>query len=139
MAAFNDLLDLVSTIGGPPAPFYLFLHLVTTDLFDAISCFAAFIVVAFVLIRDKFFAVGDGDLIVVWMDFVKGQESVTVAAILHECGLQGWFYPGDFRQVDVAFELFFGSRFVVKIFESVAVHDHHPSFFRMGSVDKHSF
>ena len=47
-------------------------------------------------------AVGDRDLIVVGMDLAEGEETVAVAAIVDEGGLQGRLYPGDFGQIDVA-------------------------------------
>lgn len=40
------------------------------------------------LLRDQSFAVGDGDLIVVGVNFTEGQEPVTVPAVIDESGLQ---------------------------------------------------
>jgi hypothetical protein len=65
-------------------------------------------------------AVGDWDLVVVGMDFGERQETVTVAAVFDECGLQRRFDPGDFRQVYVAFKLRPRCRFVVELFDSLA-------------------
>ena len=45
-----------------------------------------FVVVLFV--AQQRFAVGDRDLIVVGVDFREGEETVSVAAILDECGLE---------------------------------------------------
>ncbi len=58
------------------------------------------------LLGEQGHAVGDGDLIVVRVDFAKGQETVAVAAEIHEGGLKGRLYPRDFREVDVALQLF---------------------------------
>ena len=37
--------------------------------------------------------VGDGDLVVVGVNFTEGEETVTVSAIFDECCLKGWFDP----------------------------------------------
>ena len=54
------------------------------------------------LLLEQGLPVGKRDLIVVRMDFGKGQEAVPVAAIFDESGLQRRFDPGDLREVDVA-------------------------------------
>jgi hypothetical protein len=54
------------------------------------------------------FAVGDRDLVVVGMDFAEREKTVAIAAVIDESGLQRRLYPDDFRQVDVAFDLFLG-------------------------------
>ncbi len=46
--------------------------------------------------------VGDRDLVVVGMDFRKRQESVAVAAVVDEGGLQRGLDAGDLRQIDIA-------------------------------------
>ncbi len=49
--------------------------------------------------------VGDGDLVIVGMDFAEGQEAMAVAAILDERGLQGRLHPRHAGEVDISFEL----------------------------------
>jgi hypothetical protein len=39
------------------------------------------------------------------VDFAEGQETVPVAAVFNEGGLQAWFDPDDLGEVDVALEL----------------------------------
>jgi hypothetical protein len=56
---------------------------------------------------DQALAVGDGDLIIVGVDFAEGQEPVTVPAVIDKRRLKRWLYPDDFGQVDIAFDLFF--------------------------------
>ena len=46
------------------------------------------------------------DLIVVGMDFAKGQKAVAVAAIVHKRRLQRRFDPGYLCQIDVSAKLF---------------------------------
>ena len=83
--------------------------------------------------------VGDGDLIVVGMDFAKGEEAVAVAAEFDERGLEGGLYPGDFRQVDIALDVFLVGAFEVEFFKSVAACDDHPGFLQVRRIDQHAF
>ncbi len=50
-----------------------------------------------VVLGNQRLPVFNGNLIVVGMNFAKGEESVTVAAVIDKGRLQGWFNPGDFR------------------------------------------
>ena len=43
-----------------------------------------------------------GDLVIVWMDFGKGQEAVAVAPVIDEGCLQRGFYARNFGEVDIA-------------------------------------
>ena len=65
---------------------------------------------------DQALPVGDGDLVVVGMDFAEGEEAVAVAAILDEGRLQAGLYPDDLGEVDVALELPLGRCLDVEIF-----------------------
>ena len=51
--------------------------------------------------------VGDGNLVVVGMDFAERQETVAIAAIFDEGGLERRFDARHARQIDVSFELLF--------------------------------
>ena len=46
--------------------------------------------------------VGDGDLVVIRVDFREGQKTVTVSAVIHKSCLQRGFNPRDFCQIDIA-------------------------------------
>ena len=48
------------------------------------------------LLGDQRLAVGNGDLIIVGMNFAERQEAVPVAAVFDERRLQGRFNPGHF-------------------------------------------
>ena len=67
------------------------------------------------LLLDQALPVGNGDLIVVRMDFAEGEEAVPVAAILDERGLQAWLYPHHLGEVDVPLELTLGRRLDIEI------------------------
>lgn len=54
---------------------------------------------------DQRLPIGDGDLVIVRMDFAEGQEAVAVAAVLDEGRLQRRFNAGDFGEVDIAAKL----------------------------------
>ena len=47
-------------------------------------------------------AVGVGNLVIIGMDFGKGQEAMAVAAIFHEGGLKRRLDARHFRQIDIA-------------------------------------
>ena len=85
------------------------------------------------------FAVGDGDLVVVGVDFAEGEEAVAIAAILDEGGLQRGLYARDLGEVDVAAQLAAALGFKIEFFELVTVSDDDPCFFRVGAIHQHSF
>ena len=66
------------------------------------------------LFAQQGFAVGDGDLVVVGMNFAESEETVAVAAIFDKGRLQGGFDPGDLGEVDIASELPPGGGFEVE-------------------------
>ncbi len=51
-------------------------------------------------------AVGDRDLVVVGVDFVEGQEAVTITAVFDESRLQRRFDAGHLGEVDISAKLF---------------------------------
>ena len=85
------------------------------------------------------FPVGDGDLIIIGMDFAEGQKPVAVSTVIDKSSLQGRLDPGYFCQIDVASELSPGLNFNVEIFQVVSADDCNPSLLGVRSVDKHSF
>ena len=90
------------------------------------------------LLGDQPFAVGDGDLIVVGMDFGEGQEAVAVAAIFHERRLQRRFDANDLRQVDVALEGLAARRLEIELFQSCSIDHDHPSLLGVARIDEHA-
>ena len=82
--------------------------------------------------------VGDGDLVVVGMDFAEGEEAVPVAAVLDEGRLQARLYPNDLGEVDVALELSLGRRLDIEILEPVTIQHHHAGLFRVRGIDQHT-
>ena len=60
--------------------------------------------------------IGDGDLIVVGVDFAEGEEAVAIAAVLDEGGLQARLYADNLGKVDVALELSLGRGLDVEVF-----------------------
>ena len=82
--------------------------------------------------------VGDGDLIVVGMDFAEGQEAVAVAAVVDEGRLQRRLHARHLGEVDVAAQQLARGRFVVELLYPAVAEHHHPGFLGMGGVDEHS-
>jgi len=72
------------------------------------------------------------------VDFVEGQEAVTIAAVFDERGLQAGLYAGDLREIDIPAKLFAGLAFEIELFDAAAVSDDDPGFLRVSGVDKHS-
>src|SRR5262249_56681915 len=89
------------------------------------------------LLVDPRLRVGDGNLIVVGMDFAEGQETVAVSAILDKSRLQGGLNAGDLGEIDVAAELLAISRLEVEFLDSISTHHDHPGLLGMGRVDEH--
>ena len=85
------------------------------------------------------FAVGDRDLVVVRMDFVEGEEAVTVSAVFDEGGLEAGLYARDLGQIDVAAKLFAIAAFEIEILNPAVVDDGDAGFFRVRRIDQHDF
>jgi hypothetical protein len=77
------------------------------------------------------------NLVVVGMDFAKGEETMAVAAILDEGGLQRGLYPRDLGEVDVAAQLLALGSLEVKLFDAIATDHNDPGLFRVGGIDQH--
>ncbi|WP_441519625.1 hypothetical protein [Bradyrhizobium sp. 2TAF24] len=86
---------------------------------------------------DQRLPVGDGDLVVIGMDFAEGKEAMPVAAVFDEGGLQRRFDPCDLGEIDITAELLALGRLEIKLFDSIAADHHDPGFFRMGGIDQH--
>jgi hypothetical protein len=85
----------------------------------------------------KRLTIGKWDLIVIRMDFAECKETVAVAAIFDECGLQRWLYTGYPGKIDIAAYLFLVLGFKIKFFDPVATDHDDACFLRVGGVDQH--
>src|SRR5579872_7512710 len=56
------------------------------------------------LFRQKRLPVGNGNLIIIRMDFRESEEALPVAAIFDERGLERRLHAGHFGEIDIAFE-----------------------------------
>jgi hypothetical protein len=86
---------------------------------------------------DQGLTVGDGDLVIVGMDFAEGEEAVAVAAIFDEGRLQRRLYPRDLRKVDIAAQLFALGGLEIKFLDAIAADHDDPGLFRVGGIDQH--
>ena len=66
------------------------------------------------LLRVERLAVGDGDLVVVRVDFVEGKKAVAVAAVIHEGRLKRRLHAHHFGKIDVPLELLSRRRFEIE-------------------------
>ena len=90
------------------------------------------------LLLDQPLPVGDGDLIVVRMDFAEGKEAVPVAAVFDEGGLEAGLYPNHLGEVDVALELALGRCLDIEILQPATVQHHDAGLFRVRGIDQHT-
>ena len=108
----------------------------------AAASFAAVSLLVLVALRERFLLekrlpIGDGNLVVVGMDFGEGEKTVPIAAIVDESGLERRLYPSDLGEVDIPTQRPLIRRLEVKFLDPVASEDHHPGFLWMGGVDDH--
>ena len=73
------------------------------------------------------------------VDFLEGEKSVPVGAVVHKRGFQTGLDAGDAALVDVGFLLFAGWSFNVEIVELLAVHERHAQLFLLSRIDQHTF
>ena len=85
--------------------------------------------------REQRVAIFLGDLVIVGVNLVEGEEAVPVAAEIDERGLQRGFDPRHLRQVDIALYLLVFCRLEIKFFNPVALEHRHPRFFRVARID----
>ena len=71
------------------------------------------------------------------MNFGKGEETVPVAAVIDEGGLQRRLYARDFGEIDIASKLLLSGLFVIKFLDTIALYRDHPGLFRMRRIDQH--
>ena len=72
-------------------------------------------------------------------DFLEGQETVTVFAVVDEAGFQRGLDTGDDPFVDVALATLASGGLDVNVDQPLAIDDGNPQFFRMGCVEQHAF
>jgi len=85
------------------------------------------------------FAIGHRNLVIVGVNFVEGEETVTVAAVLNKGRLQAGLDPGYLGEIDVAAKLAATAGLKVEFLNLAAVHDSDARFFRVRRIDQHGF
>ncbi len=85
----------------------------------------------------KGLAVGKRDLVIVRVDFRKGQKAVAVAAVIDESRLKRRFDAGDFREIDISANLFLVFGFEVEFFYATSANDNDARLFSVRRIDKH--
>ena len=73
--------------------------------------------------------IGHRDLVIIRMDFVKGQKAVAIAAIFDKRGLKAGFYPGNLGKIDIATQLLLGTAFKIEFFNPRPIQHHHTRLF----------
>ena len=86
---------------------------------------------------DQCLTVGDRNLVVVGVDFAESQETVAIAAIFDERGLQRRLYACDLGEIDIAAQLLALGGFEIKFFDAIAANHDNPGLFRVGGIDQH--
>ena len=82
-------------------------------------------------------AVRNRQLVVVGMDFGKGEKAVAVTAVVDKGRLQGRLNPCYPGQIDVGFNGAAIGGFVIDFLDPTVDHNHDPGFVTPGRVDKH--
>jgi hypothetical protein len=77
------------------------------------------------------------DLVVVGVDFAESKKPMAIAAIFDESGLQGWLYPRDLGEIDVAAQLLALGGLEIKLFDAIATDHNDPGLFRVSGIDQH--
>jgi len=95
------------------------------------------VTVGALLLVDQRLPVGDGNLVVIRVDFAERQKAMAVAAIVYERRLERRLDPRHFGKVDVASQLAAACRFEIEFLNAVAAQYDHPGLFRVGRIDKH--
>ena len=52
--------------------------------------------------RDQRLTVGNRNLVIIGVDFRKGQKPVAISTVVYKCSLQGWFDTRNLSEIDVA-------------------------------------
>nr|WP_312016537.1 hypothetical protein [Bradyrhizobium japonicum] len=86
---------------------------------------------------DQCLPVGDGNLVVVGMDFAEGEEAVAVAAIFDKGSLERRLHPGDLGEVDIPAQLLALGGLEIKLFDAIAADHDDPGLLRVGGIDQH--
>ncbi len=108
LAPFDDFLDLVAALLRFRPAHLQFLAVVAAEDFDGgmfgrHRLFLDRLFDGFTLLGEQRFAVGDRNLVIIRVDFVERQETVTVAAEIDERRLQRRLDARHFGQIDVTF------------------------------------
>ena len=81
--------------------------------------------------------VGDGDLVIIRMDFGEGEKAVAVAAVIDESRLKRRLHPRDLGEINIAAQRFLFGGLEIEFLYAITAKHHHPGFFRVGGVDEH--
>src|SRR5690606_18982472 len=95
-------------------------------------------VILVVIVREQALAVGDRDPVIIGVDVVERQETVPVAAILDEGGLERRLHPRDLAEIDIALEALTRGRVVVEIVYAITIEYDDARFFRLRRIDQHT-
>jgi hypothetical protein len=83
------------------------------------------------------FAVSQRDLVIIGVNFGKGQKPMPIAAVIDKGRLKRGFDPRHFGQIDISRKLAFVYCLKIEFFNTISVHHNNPCLLGMGGVDKH--
>ena len=90
------------------------------------------------LLAQQRLAVFARDLVIIRVDFRKGEEPVPVPAIIDERRLQRRLHPRHLGEIDVALDLLAGGGLEIKLLDPATFYNGDPGFLRVAAVDQHS-
>ncbi len=82
--------------------------------------------------------IGNRNLVVIRMNFVKSEEAVAPAAVVDEGRLQRRLYADDFGEIDISLKLPFRRCLDIKFLETRSVQHDHTGLFRVRRIDQHT-
>src|SRR5580704_12957120 len=83
-------------------------------------------------------AVGDGDLVIVRVNFREGQKALPVATELDKRRLKGGFDPRHFGEIDVAFKWPLRGGLEIEFFYFLTLKNNDPGLLGVTCVDQHT-
>jgi len=87
------------------------------------AAFAARLFFVFAMRTRLFFEqglpIGDGDLIIIRVDFRKSEKTVAIAAVVDEGGLERRLHPRDFGEINIAAQRLLVGRFEIEFLDPI--------------------
>ena len=136
-AAFGVLFAARATAAAPAAITVAAAIAAATIAFAFVILVLGFTCMLFLLGLQQGEPVGERNLVIVGVDFRKGQEAMAVAAIFNEGRLQRRLYARHLGEVNVALQLPASGAFEIEFLDAISLEDHNAGLFGVAGIDEH--